>query len=356
MICSCRSASLRMFVQSLTPLQLPAATHRLKHSSLAASRQNGLVRSFRTASAACYPRQPPHQVPRRDDPQHPQEQDLTGFSSGYGADSVSYADPEVPVVELDNAQNGSAVFELSQATIDALSAETERLSVAPSRGPKKTGRIRADPPKSKRNSKEPREQTYLTKHTDIQPKDREQTHTTRHIDLQPRDREAEREPDNRPRKKREAWQVQKEALREKFPEGWAPRKRLSPDALEGIKALHAQFPKEYTTPVLAAKFEVSPEVIRRILRAKWVPSSEEEDRRQDRWFTRGKNIWSQMAELGAKPPKRWRQEGITRDPKWNMKRGPRTEYPYVPKWKEDDAKREKEDKESAQRKLGGRLL
>ncbi|KAK7921166.1 Required for respiratory growth protein 9 [Apiospora marii] len=340
MICSCRSASLRIFVQSLTPLQLPAATHRLNPSSLAAaSRQDGLVRSFRTASAACYPRQPPHHVPRHDDPQHPQEQDLAGFSSSYGAGSVSYADPEVPVVELDNAQNSGAVFELSQDTIDALSAESERLSVAPSRGPK-TGRNRADSPKSKRDLKEPREQPYKTKH----------------INVRSRDREAEREPDNRPQKKKEAWQIQKEALKEKFPEGWAPRKRLSPDALDGIKALHAQFPKEYTTPVLAAKFKVSPEVIRRILRAKWEPTVEQEEDRQDRWFTRGKNIWSQMAELGKKPPKRWRAEGITRDPKWNMKRGPRTEYPYVPKWKEDEAKKERDDKESAQRKLGGSLL
>ncbi|KAK8133902.1 Required for respiratory growth protein 9 [Apiospora sp. TS-2023a] len=350
MICSCRSASLRIFVQSLTPLQLPAATHRLNPSSLAAPRQNGLVRSFRTASAACYPRQPPHHVPRHDESQHPQEQDLSGFSTGYGAGSVSYADPEVPVVELDNAQNGGAVFELSQDTIDALSAETERLSVAPSRAPK-TGRNRADSPKYKRNLKEPREQKHI-----VRKEPPEQTYTTKHLDLQSKDREAERESDNRPRKKREAWQIQKEALKEKFPEGWAPRKRLSPDALDGIKALHAQFPDEYTLPVLAAKFEVSPEVIRRILRAKWVPTTEEEERRQGRWFNRGKNIWSQMAELGKKPPAKWRAEGITRDPKWNMKRGPRTEYPYVPKWREDEAKKDKEERESAQRKLGGRLL
>lgn len=339
MICSCRSASLRIFVQSLTPLQLPAVTHCLNPSSLAASHQDGLVRSFRTASAARYPRQPPHHVPRHDGSQHPQEQDLPGLSSGHGADPVSYADPEVPIVELDNAQNSGAVFELSQDTIDALSAESVRSSAAPSRGPK-TGRNRADPPKSKRNLKEPREQPYKTKQ----------------INVRTRDREPGQESDNRPQKKKESWQIQKEALSEKFPEGWAPRKRLSPDALEGIKALHAQFPKEYTTPVLAAKFKISPEVIRRILRAKWVPTTEEEEDRQDRWFQRGKNIWSQMAELGKKPPKRWRAEGITRDPKWNIKRGPRTEYPYVPKWKEDEAKKERDEKESAQRKLGGRLL
>ncbi|KAK8087042.1 Required for respiratory growth protein 9 mitochondrial [Apiospora phragmitis] len=262
-------------------------------------------------------------------PQHLQDQDLPSSSNGYGARSVSYADPEVPVVELGNAQNGGAVFELSQDTIDTLSAETERLSVASDRG-STTGRNRSDSPRSR--SRAPVERPYKTD----SPRSRsraplERQYQTKHIGIRQKDHGAEREPDDRPPKKKEAWRVQKEALKEKFPEGWAPRKRLSPDALEGIKALHKQFPTEYTTPVLAAKFRVSPEVIRRILRAKWTPTTKQEERRQERWFNRGKNIWSQMAELGMKPPKRWREEGVTRDPKWNVKRGPRTEYPYVPK-------------------------
>lgn len=112
--------------------------------------------------------------------------------------------------------------------------------------------------------------------------------------------------------RQEQWQVQKDALKDKFPEGWKPRKRLSPDALEGIRALHAQFPEEYTTEVLADKFEVSPEAIRRILKSSWRPSPEQEIERQERWFERGKQIWGQWAELGKKPPQRWRKEGIVR--------------------------------------------
>ncbi|KAI1781010.1 hypothetical protein F4818DRAFT_397480 [Hypoxylon cercidicola] len=127
--------------------------------------------------------------------------------------------------------------------------------------------------------------------------------------------------------KKEDWQVQKSALREKFPSGWSPRKRLSPDALEGIRALHAQFPEDYPTEVLAAKFAVSPEAIRRILRSRWTPRPDEEEARQERWFNRGKNIWSQLAALGRKPPRRWRKEGIVRDPVWNEPRGPRTQPP-----------------------------
>jgi hypothetical protein len=106
------------------------------------------------------------------------------------------------------------------------------------------------------------------------------------------------------------WQIQKAALREKFKEGWSPRKRLSPDALAGIRAIHAQFPQQYTTSVLAEKFEVSPEAIRRILKSKWTPKEEEEADRQRRWFARGEMVWSRYAELGLKPPARWRKLGV----------------------------------------------
>lgn len=111
-----------------------------------------------------------------------------------------------------------------------------------------------------------------------------------------------------PAPNREPWQIQKDALKEKFStEGWAPRKRLSPDALEGIRALHAQFPEKYTTPVLADQFEVSVESIRRILKSKWRPNDEETASRRARWDKRGERIWSKMVALGAKPPKKWRE-------------------------------------------------
>ncbi|KAH7626813.1 hypothetical protein B0T09DRAFT_347818 [Sordaria sp. MPI-SDFR-AT-0083] len=116
--------------------------------------------------------------------------------------------------------------------------------------------------------------------------------------------------------KREDWQHQKNALKEKFPEGWKPLKKLSPDALEGIRALHKQFPDEYTTEVLADKFQVSPEAIRRILRSKWRPDPEEEIERQERWFKRGTQIWQRYAELGVKPPKKWREQGIKPNKYW----------------------------------------
>ena len=124
--------------------------------------------------------------------------------------------------------------------------------------------------------------------------------------------ESETPSEDMPPRVREHWQIQKQALKEKFPEGWNPRKKLSPDALDGIRALNQQFPDVYTTTVLAKRFEVSPEAIRRILKSKWKPSSEEEEERQERWFNRGKQVWSRWAELGKRPPTKWRQEGIDR--------------------------------------------
>ena len=107
------------------------------------------------------------------------------------------------------------------------------------------------------------------------------------------------------------WQVQKQALAQKFgSSGWAPRKRLSPDALEGIRSLHSQFPEKYTTPVLASHFQVSPEAIRRILKSKWRPNEDEELERRERWSKRGESLWRQMVEIGVKPPKKWRDMGL----------------------------------------------
>ncbi|KAM0253151.1 hypothetical protein ACHAP5_000621 [Fusarium lateritium] len=125
-------------------------------------------------------------------------------------------------------------------------------------------------------------------------------------------------PPGTPQVKENFWKNQKAALKEKFPEGWRPRKRLSPDALAGIRALNAQFPEVYTTAALAQKFEVSPEAIRRILRSKWQATAEEEESREERWFRRGKNVWEQKAALGIKPPQKWRREGVTRDPTYHV--------------------------------------
>lgn len=87
---------------------------------------------------------------------------------------------------------------------------------------------------------------------------------------------------------RPTWQIQKEALKAKFGgEPWMPRKRLSPDSLNGIRALHDSDPETYSTPVLAQHFKITPEAIRRILKSKWRPNEEEIEDRKRRWEKRG---------------------------------------------------------------------
>lgn len=110
--------------------------------------------------------------------------------------------------------------------------------------------------------------------------------------------------EKRPTKKQESWGVQKGALQKKFKEGWAPIKRLSPDAIEGVRELHRQDPQKFSTPVLAEHFKVSPEAIRRILKSKWRPSEKEIESRKGRWEKRKVRIWNQMAELGLRPQRR----------------------------------------------------
>lgn len=104
------------------------------------------------------------------------------------------------------------------------------------------------------------------------------------------------------KKKPEHWQVQKEALKKKFPNGWNPLKKLSPDALEGIRHLHATAPDHFTTAVLAEQFRVSPEAIRRILKSRWRATEEEAEERRKRWANRHERIWARMVQLGLRPP------------------------------------------------------
>ncbi|KAG5934698.1 hypothetical protein E4U60_003628 [Claviceps pazoutovae] len=190
------------------------------------------------------------------------------------------------------------------------------------------------------------------------------THTGTHDSSKPRSRNlsydedststgptAPLRDDKKPKRAKEHWQIQKEVLKEKFPDGWAPRKRLSPDALAGIRALNAQFPEVYTTKTLADKFKVSPEVIRRILKSKWAPSAEEEQDRQERWFRRGKQVWERQAAMGIKPPKKWRVEGIVRDKEWHERR--KRAVKWEQEWEEKEKAMELERRARAKAREAG---
>lgn len=72
----------------------------------------------------------------------------------------------------------------------------------------------------------------------------------------------------------EHWKRHRERIKEIFPEGWNPQRKLSREAMVALRSLHAMDKEMFTTPLLASKFKISPEAVRRILRSKWEPSKE----------------------------------------------------------------------------------
>ncbi|KAG8626846.1 hypothetical protein KVT40_005791 [Elsinoe batatas] len=125
----------------------------------------------------------------------------------------------------------------------------------------------------------------------------------------------------------ESWRTQKAALGKKFgDQGWQPRKRISPDAIAGVRSLNASDPVTYSTDRLADYFQISPEAVRRILKSKWQPNEKQAEERKARWERRGERKWSEMVDQGVRPPKKWRDMGIGRAAKGEL-----------PAWKKKDA-------------------
>ncbi|GJJ14908.1 hypothetical protein Clacol_009178 [Clathrus columnatus] len=98
----------------------------------------------------------------------------------------------------------------------------------------------------------------------------------------------------------------RQTMKKNFPEGWSPPKKLTRDAMDSLRTLHQISPDVYTTPILAEKFRISPEAVRRILRSKWFPSGErleqirakETTRRVERRKQRVNKEWTEVAETG----------------------------------------------------------
>lgn len=104
-----------------------------------------------------------------------------------------------------------------------------------------------------------------------------------------------------PRDKVEPWHIYKARLQAKFKgQAWAPPKKLSPDAQEAIRVLRKNHP-EITTKMLADKFEVSGEAIRRILKSRWreqVKTPEKAQEWAEKWAKRGEKVFQRWEEAG----------------------------------------------------------
>jgi hypothetical protein len=75
-----------------------------------------------------------------------------------------------------------------------------------------------------------------------------------------------------------AARTHRERMKSRFPEGWSPPHKLSRQAMDGLRVLHMHDPETFSTPMLAERFRISPEAVRRILRSKWEPSPEQKAR------------------------------------------------------------------------------
>lgn len=70
------------------------------------------------------------------------------------------------------------------------------------------------------------------------------------------------------------WRRHRLAIKAAYPGGWQPPKKISREAMNGLRLLHRQNPEIFTTPILADKFRISAEAVRRILKSKWEPTRE----------------------------------------------------------------------------------
>lgn len=119
------------------------------------------------------------------------------------------------------------------------------------------------------------------------------------------------------------WAAHQATLKKEFPEGWAPPRKLSRDAMDGLRSLHAANPELLTTPVLAEKFRISPEAVRRILKSKWEPSKdkrarllEKERKSREEWIAqRREEEWQKQKELEEQYRRQKQYFGVNRDDK-----------------------------------------
>ncbi|QLG74222.1 hypothetical protein HG535_0G01060 [Zygotorulaspora mrakii] len=105
--------------------------------------------------------------------------------------------------------------------------------------------------------------------------------------------------ENKDDRDKPTWQKQVLALKRKFKgEKWNPSKKVSREEMESMRLLKNQFP-QITARELSARYKVSPEAIRRVLKSKWQPSERESIRLHERWKRRGvriKEMYEQSSE------------------------------------------------------------
>lgn len=78
------------------------------------------------------------------------------------------------------------------------------------------------------------------------------------------------------------WKKHNNTIKNKYPDGWKPKNKLSRAAMIGIKELHQYDSLQFTVANLSEKFKRSPESIRRILKSKWIPNQQRAAQQNER--------------------------------------------------------------------------
>lgn len=99
----------------------------------------------------------------------------------------------------------------------------------------------------------------------------------------------------------------RKVMKERFPDGWNPPRKLSREAMDGLRALHAHDPETFNTPALAEKFRISPEAVRRILKSKWLPKPEQRAKLLEKERRRKEEFKTKRIEREKEKELEWRE-------------------------------------------------
>ncbi|KAK9352273.1 hypothetical protein V1523DRAFT_414480 [Lipomyces doorenjongii] len=101
------------------------------------------------------------------------------------------------------------------------------------------------------------------------------------------------------------WKKHQLAIREKIGGAqWEPRKKLSPEARVALRAFKEEHP-EIKSSEIAKFFGISGESVRRILKSKWQPLTDEEYQKFVlRWENRRERILDTWVKIGRIPPRK----------------------------------------------------
>eukprot|EP00163_Fabomonas_tropica_P029384 TRINITY_DN626_c0_g1_i3.p1 TRINITY_DN626_c0_g1~~TRINITY_DN626_c0_g1_i3.p1 ORF type:complete len:484 (-),score=50.92 TRINITY_DN626_c0_g1_i3:550-2001(-) len=83
-------------------------------------------------------------------------------------------------------------------------------------------------------------------------------------------------------KEKATWMARKIALKRKGITQWRPRNKISRPEMNMLRQLFEQDSEKYSVPVLAERFSISGEAVRRILKSKWQPGAQREDEMMNR--------------------------------------------------------------------------